>query len=100
MNAPNHGQGSAPQADLADALMSGFALFALKEPKQDGQAKNDCERNATKRFFEHFRADPPLRPRQTELIGGICHVDDAGVFGRPNAAAVLAVVPGSLEKDE
>jgi Transposase DDE domain len=27
--------------------------------KQDGQTKNDCERNATKRFLEKFRKDHP-----------------------------------------
>jgi len=36
----------------------------MPEPiiKQDGQTKNDCERNAAKRFFEHFRADHPHLP--------------------------------------
>ncbi len=27
--------------------------------KQDGQTKNDCERNAAKRFFERLRKDHP-----------------------------------------
>jgi hypothetical protein len=33
----------------------------MPEPiiKQDGQTKNDCERNAAKRFFEKFRKDHP-----------------------------------------
>jgi len=30
--------------------------------KQDGQNKNDCERNAAKRFFEKFRKDHPHLP--------------------------------------
>lgn len=36
----------------------------MPEPiiKQDGETKNDCERNAAKRFFEHFRADHPHLP--------------------------------------
>lgn len=36
----------------------------MPEPiiKQDGQAKNDCERNAAKRFFEKFRKDHPHLP--------------------------------------
>jgi hypothetical protein len=40
------------------------AIPLMPEPiiKQDGQAKNDCERNAAKRFFEHFRVDHPHLP--------------------------------------
>ena len=30
--------------------------------KQDGATKNDCERNAAKRFFEHLRQDHPHLP--------------------------------------
>jgi hypothetical protein len=30
--------------------------------KQDGQTKNDCERNAAKRFFENLRKDHPHLP--------------------------------------
>jgi len=30
--------------------------------KQDGSEKNDCERNAAKRFFEHLRQDHPRLP--------------------------------------
>ena len=30
--------------------------------KQDGEAKNDCERNASKRFFERLRKDHPHLP--------------------------------------
>ena len=30
--------------------------------KQDGSEKNDCERNAAKRFFEHLRQDHPRPP--------------------------------------
>ena len=30
--------------------------------KQDGQSKNDCERNAAKRFFEKLRKDHPRLP--------------------------------------
>ena len=36
----------------------------MPEPiiKQDGQTKNDCERNAAKRFFQKFRQDHPHLP--------------------------------------
>ena len=36
----------------------------MPEPiiKQDGAAKNDCERNASKRFFEKLRQDHPRLP--------------------------------------
>jgi len=36
----------------------------MPEPivKQDGQNKNDCERNAAKRFLQHFRRDHPHLP--------------------------------------
>jgi hypothetical protein len=36
----------------------------MPEPiiKQDGDTKNDCERNAAKRFFQHFRRDHPHLP--------------------------------------
>lgn len=36
----------------------------MPEPiiKQDGQAKNDCERNAARRFFQKFRQDHPRLP--------------------------------------
>ena len=30
--------------------------------KQDGNTKNDCERNASRRFFEHFRREHPKLP--------------------------------------
>ena len=30
--------------------------------KQDGQTKNDCERNAAKRFLAQFRQDHPHLP--------------------------------------
>jgi hypothetical protein len=30
--------------------------------KQDGDTKNDCERNASRRFFEHFRREHPKLP--------------------------------------
>lgn len=36
----------------------------MPEPiiKQEGQTKNDCERNAAKRFFKHFRREHPQLP--------------------------------------
>jgi hypothetical protein len=30
--------------------------------KQDGDAKNDCERNASRRFYQHFRQEHPHLP--------------------------------------
>ena len=30
--------------------------------KQDGQTKNDCERNATRRWLKHFRQEHPRLP--------------------------------------
>jgi hypothetical protein len=30
--------------------------------RQDGESKNDCERNAAKRFFEKLRQDYPRLP--------------------------------------
>jgi len=66
--------------------------------KQDGQAGWPSEKRLrAERGETIFRA---LSSGPSSFIGGICHVDDPGVFGRPNAAAVLSVVPGSLEKDE
>src|SRR2546427_178132 len=64
---------------LTDALMAAFAMFSLKSPsllafdkeraviplmpepivKQDGTSKNDCERNAAKRFVAKLRHDHP-----------------------------------------
>jgi hypothetical protein len=75
------------KVSLQDALMSGLAMFSLKdshqllgvalvhpdqkaviplapEPiiKQDGQQKNDCERNAAKRLLAKLRQDYPRLP--------------------------------------
>jgi hypothetical protein len=40
------------------------AIPLMPEPiiKQDGETKNDCERNAAKRFFEKLRQDHPRLP--------------------------------------
>ena len=61
------------EVELADVKVLGWALVHpnLKEViplapemiiKQDGADKNDCERNAAKRFFEQLRHDHPHLP--------------------------------------
>lgn len=57
------------KVSLPDTLMSAFAMFSLKDPfapepiiKQDGETKNDCERNAAKRFLAQLRQDHPDLP--------------------------------------
>ena len=39
-------------------------ISLMPEPiiKQDGESKNDCERNASKRFFDKLRIDHPHLP--------------------------------------
>jgi hypothetical protein len=47
--------------------------------KQDGQTKNDCERNAAKRFFEQFRRDHPHLPviiTEDALSSNAPHVEE------------------------
>src|SRR5271156_3917199 len=43
---------------IVDHLMSGLAVFGLKCPSLL-DTKNDCERNACKRFLENFRREHP-----------------------------------------
>jgi hypothetical protein len=47
--------------------------------KQDGQTKNDCERNAAKRFFAQFRQDHPRLPviiTEDALSANAPHVEE------------------------
>lgn len=47
--------------------------------KQDGQTKNDCERNAAKRFFAQFRQDHPHLPviiTEDALSSNAPHVEE------------------------
>jgi hypothetical protein len=47
--------------------------------KQDGQTKNDCERNAAKRFFEQLRRDHPHLPliiTEDALSSNAPHVEE------------------------
>jgi hypothetical protein len=47
--------------------------------KQDGMTKNDCERNAAKRFFEQLRKDHPHLPfiiNEDDLSPNAPHIKD------------------------
>lgn len=62
--------------------------------QQDGQTKNDCERNAAKRFFENFRKDHPhLQVIVTEdaLSPNAPHIRDLQKY---NLHYILGVKPG------
>jgi hypothetical protein len=46
--------------------------------KQDGQTKNNCERNAAKRFFKNLRKDHPHLPL---IINDISlNLDEISIF--------------------
>jgi uncharacterized protein YrzB (UPF0473 family) len=63
--------------------------------KQDGETKNDCERNATRRAFEHFRREHPhLKVIVVEdaLSANAPHIADLQAY---NARFILAIKPGS-----
>ena len=63
--------------------------------KQDGNCKNDCERNATRRFLEHFRREHPKLP--------VIVVEDALSSNAPHLADlrehdmrfIIGIKPGS-----
>lgn len=62
--------------------------------KQDGQTKNDCERNAAKRFFEHLRKDHPHLPiivNEDALSPNAPHIKD---LEKHNLHYLLVVKPG------
>jgi len=62
--------------------------------KQDGQTKNDCERNAAKRFFENLRKDHPHLPliiNEDALSPNAPHIRDLEKY---NLHYILGVKPG------
>jgi hypothetical protein len=62
--------------------------------KQDGAAKNDCERNAAKRFFEKLRQDHPYLPLivvEDALSANAPHIKE---LKRHNLRFILGVKPG------
>ena len=62
--------------------------------KQDGVQKNDCERNAAKRFFEKLRQDHPYLPLivvEDALSSNAPHIKE---LKRHNLRFILGVKPG------
>ncbi len=62
--------------------------------KQDGQTKNDCERNAAKRFFEKLREDYPRLPfiiTEDSLNSNAPHIKEAEKY---NLHYILGVKKG------
>lgn len=62
--------------------------------KQDGKTKNDCERNAAKRFFEQLRKDHPHLPiiiNEDALSPNAPHIRDLGKY---DLHYILSVKPG------
>ena len=62
--------------------------------KQDGKTKNDCERNAAKRFFEQLRKDHPHLPliiNEDALSPNAPHIRDMEKY---NLHYILGVKPG------
>jgi disulfide oxidoreductase YuzD len=71
----------------------------MPEPiiKQDGETKNDCERNASKRFFEKFRQDHPNLPVivvEDALSSNAPHIRE---LQRHNLRYILGVKEGDHE---
>jgi hypothetical protein len=63
--------------------------------KQDGQTKNDCERNATRRFLAHFRREHPYLPvivLEDALSANAPHIADLDEHKLP---FIIAIKPGS-----
>jgi Transposase DDE domain len=61
---------------------------------QDGQAKNDCERNATRRWLQQFRQDHPLLPVivvEDALSANAPHLKD---LAEAHARYIIGVKPG------
>jgi len=62
--------------------------------KQDGKTKNDCERNAAKRFFEQLRKDHPhlqLIVNEDALSPNAPHIKD---LEKNNLHFILGIKPG------
>ncbi len=65
--------------------------------KQDGQTKNDCERNAAKRFFENLRKDHPHLPLiiiEDALSSNAPHIKE---LRKHQLHFILGVKPGDHE---
>jgi hypothetical protein len=63
--------------------------------KQDGDTKNDCERNASRRFLEHFRREHPHLPVivvEDALSANAPHLND---LRAANLRFIIGVKPGS-----
>jgi hypothetical protein len=62
--------------------------------QQDGHTKNDCERNATRRWLKRFRQDHPLLPVvvvEDALSANAPHLKD---LGEARAHYIIGVKPG------
>jgi hypothetical protein len=62
--------------------------------KQDGERKNDCERNAAKRFMAHLRADHPDEPfiiTEDALSANAPHIRE---LKKHNLRFILGIKPG------
>nr|WP_320011225.1 transposase [uncultured Desulfobulbus sp.] len=69
-------------------------FFPEMIPRQDGSAKNDCERNAARRFFEALRREHPhlkLIVTEDALSSNAPHIED---LQRLNLRFILGVKPG------
>ena len=68
----------------------------MPEPilKQDGDTKNDCERNAAKRFFVAFRKDHPCLPVIATGDGLTANAPLIRALGTHNVRFILGVKPG------
>jgi hypothetical protein len=63
--------------------------------KQDGDTKNDCERNASRRFLDHFRGEHPVLPViavEDALSANAPHLAD---LARHDIRFIIGVKPGS-----
>jgi hypothetical protein len=63
--------------------------------KQDGDTKNDCERNATRRFLGHFRREHPKLPVivvEDALSSNAPHLADLHDY---NMRFIIGIKPGS-----
>jgi hypothetical protein len=68
----------------------------MPEPirKQDGDTKNDCERNAAKRLFAGFRRDHPCLPVIATGDGLTANAPLIRELGRHNIRYILGAKPG------
>ncbi len=79
---------------LPTLLIAPIPLCPEMIVKQDGQSKNDCERNAAKRFFKNLRKDHPhlsLIINEDALSPNAPHIKDLEKY---NLHYILGVKPG------